>query len=82
MLYEVITIAAGSAQFGVDFQESTTFARKEGIPVVSIAAILQHNTSAFAAPADRGIASAKDFEGKTYGGWGMDMETATIQYMT
>ncbi len=74
-------IAAGSAQFGVDFQESTTFARKEGIPVVSIAAILQHNTSAFAAPADRGIASAKDFEGKTYGGWGMDMETATIQYM-
>ncbi len=74
-------IAAGSAQFGIDFQESTTFARDEGIPVVSIAAILQHNTSAFAAPVDRGIKTAKDFEGKTYGGWGMDMETATIKYM-
>jgi len=74
-------VAAGSAQFGIDFQESTTFARDEGIPVVSIGAILQHNTSAFAAPADRGISRPKDFEGKTYGGWGMDMETATIKYM-
>ena len=74
-------VAAGSAQFGIDFQESTTFARDTGIPVVSIGAILQHNTSAFAAPIDRNITSAKDFEGKTYGGWGMDMETATIKYM-
>ncbi len=74
-------LAAGTAQFGIDFQESLTFARDEGIPVVSIGAILQHNTSAFAAPVDRGIASAKDFEGKSYGGWGMDMETATLKYM-
>ncbi len=74
-------VAAGTAQFGIDFQESLTFARDEGIPVVSIGAILQHNTSAFAAPADRGITSAKDFEGKNYGGWGMDMETATLKYM-
>ena len=74
-------VAAGTAQFGIDFQESLTFARDEGIPVVSIGAILQHNTSAFAAPVDRGITSAKDFEGKTYGGWGMDMETATIRYL-
>lgn len=74
-------VAAGSAQFGIDFQESTTMAREKDIPVVSIAAILQHNTSAFAAPVDRGITSAKDFEGKIYGGWGMDMETATIKYM-
>ena len=74
-------VAAGTAQFGIDFQESLTFARDEGVPVVSIGAILQHNTSAFAAPVDRGITSAKDFEDKTYGGWGMDMETATIRYL-
>lgn len=74
-------LSAGTAQFGIDFQESLTFARDAGMPVVSIAAILQHNTSAFATPADRGITSAKDFEGKTYGGWGMDMETATIRYL-
>jgi ABC-type nitrate/sulfonate/bicarbonate transport system substrate-binding protein len=74
-------LAAGTAQFGIGFQESLTFARDKGIPVVSIGAILQHNTSVFAAPADRGITSAKDFEGKNYGGWGMDMETATIKYL-
>jgi len=74
-------VAAGTAQFGIDFQESLTFARDSGVPVVSIGAILQHNTSAFAAPADRSITSAKDFEGKNYGGWGMDMETATLKYM-
>jgi len=74
-------LAAGTAQFGINFQESLTFARDEGIPVVSIGAILQHNTSAFAATVDQGINSPKDFEGKTYGGWGMDMETATIKYL-
>ena len=74
-------VAAGTAQFSIDFQESLTFARDKGIPVVSIGAILQHNTSAFAAPVNRGITCAKDFEGKTYGGWGMDMETATIKYL-
>lgn len=74
-------LAAGTAQFGIDFQESLTFARDKGIPVVSIGAILQHNTSVFAAPVDRGISTAKDFEGKNYGGWGMDMETATLKHM-
>ncbi len=74
-------VAAGTAQFGIDFQESLTFARDAGMPVVSIGTVLQHNTSAFAAPVDRGIKSAADFEGKIYGGWGMDMETATIKYL-
>lgn len=74
-------LAAGTAQFGIGFQESLTFARDKGVPVVSIGAILQHNTSVFAAPLDRGIGTAKDFEGKNYGGWGMDMEPATIKYL-
>ena len=74
-------VAAGTAQFGIDFQESLTLARDKDIPVVSIGAILQHNTSVFASPVDRNIKTPKDFEGKTYGGWGMDMETATLKYM-
>ncbi|MGI5849201.1 MAG: ABC transporter substrate-binding protein [Christensenellales bacterium] len=74
-------VAAGTAQFGIDFQESLTFARDKGMPVVSIGAVLQHNTSVFASPTDRNILSPKDFEGKVYGGWGMDMETATLKYL-
>ena len=74
-------VAAGTAQFGIDFQETLTYARDKEIPVVSIGAILQHNTGVFASPADRGIESAKDFEGKVYGGWGWEIETATLKYL-
>mgnify|MGYP001304130456 CR=1 FL=1 len=72
-------VAAGSAQFGVSTQESVMMARTQEVPVVSVAAILQHNTSGFAAPAERGIRSPKDFEGKTYGGWGDPLERAILE---
>ena len=74
-------IAAGQAEFGISYQEQVTHARttKEPLPVKAIAAIIQHNTSGFASPIERGIKSPKDFEGKKYGGWGSPMETAMIK---
>lgn len=39
-------IASGKADFAISAQENVTLARVEGIPVVSIGAIIQHNTSA------------------------------------
>ena len=41
-------IASGKADFAISAQENVTLARVEGIPVVSVGAIIQHNTSAFA----------------------------------
>jgi ABC-type nitrate/sulfonate/bicarbonate transport system substrate-binding protein len=67
-------VAAGHTPFGVSFQEEVTIARATGIPVVSIAAIIQHNTSAFAALASSGIASPADFEGRTYASYGLPIE--------
>lgn len=72
-------VATGKAQFGISYQEEVTFARASGIPVVSIAAVLQHNTSGFASLKGKGIQSPADFEGKVYGGWGSPVEEATIQ---
>ncbi|KEK24365.1 ABC transporter substrate-binding protein [Bacillus gaemokensis] len=72
-------IASGKADFGVSYQENVTSARVEGIPVVSIGAIIQHNTSAFAALKKDNISSPKDFEGKRYGGWGSPSEEATLK---
>lgn len=77
--YVVHLVAEGIAQFGVSYQEEVTFARLEGIPIVSIAAVLQHNTSGFASLKDRGILTPADFEGKRYGGWGSPVEDATIK---
>lgn len=74
-------VAAGSAQFGVSYQESVTFARAEGVPVVSIAAVIQHNTSGFASLKEKEIVSPKDFENKKYGGWGSPIEEATLRYL-
>jgi len=71
-------VAAGSADFGISYQEAVTLARAEGAPLVSIAAVIQHNTSGFASRADRGITRPKDFEGKTYGGWGSPVERAIL----
>lgn len=71
-------IASGKAEFGISIQENITEARVQDIPIVSIAAVIQHNTSGFAAPVDKNITSPKDFEGKTYGGWGAPAEKAVI----
>ncbi|WP_241675054.1 ABC transporter substrate-binding protein [Paenibacillus luteus] len=72
-------VASGKVQFGVSYQESVTMARIEGVPLVSIAAVIQHNTSGFASPLAKGIDSPEKFEGKTYGGWGAPVEEAVIQ---
>lgn len=72
-------VASGQADFGISYQESITEARIQDVPIVSIGAVIQHNTSGFAAPADRGIKTPADFEGKTYGGWGAPVEEAVIE---
>lgn len=74
-------VASGKAQFGISYQESVTFARAEQVPVVSVAAVIQHNTSGFAALKDKNIRTPADFEGKRYGGWGSPVEEATIKYL-
>ena len=74
-------IAAGQGEFGVSYQEQVTYARtaREPLPVVAIAAIIQHNTSGFASPKEKGIERPGDFEGKVYGGWGSPVEEAMIK---
>lgn len=74
-------IAAGQGEFGISYQEQVTFARTspEPLPVVAIAAIIQHNTSGFASPVNKGISRPRDFEGKKYGGWGSPVEEAMIK---
>ncbi|MGN7398560.1 ABC transporter substrate-binding protein [Cytobacillus praedii] len=70
--------ASGKADFGVSYQESITQARVQGVPLVSLAAVIQHNTSGFASPAEKNIKSPKDFAGKTYGGWGSPVEKSVL----
>jgi len=71
-------VASGAVQFGVSFQENVTQARVKDVPVVSVAAIIQHNTSGFASPEDRKIRRPRDFAGKKYGAFGVESERQVL----
>ncbi|MTI66530.1 MAG: ABC transporter substrate-binding protein [Firmicutes bacterium] len=74
-------IAAGQGEFGISYQEQVTYAltAENPLPIKTIAAVIQHNTSGFASPVSKGIKTPKDFEGKKYGGWGSPAEEAMIK---
>lgn len=74
-------VASGSADFGISYQEGATMARAEGVPIVSVAAIIQHNTSGFASRAEANIQRPKDFEGKRYGSYGAPIERAMLDVL-
>lgn len=72
-------VGAGRADLGISFQEWVTPARIEGVPIISIAAVIQHNTSGFAVLSEKDIDSPAELSGLRYGGWGMPIEKAIIQ---
>jgi len=64
-------VSSGAAEFGVSFQDSFTFSKAAGADITSVMAVLQHWASEIAVRADRAdIASPRDLDGKTYGGFG------------
>lgn len=73
-------VATDKADFGVSYQEDVTYAKtsEDPLPIKAISTIIQHNTSGFASPASKNIKTVKDFENKTYGGWGSESEKATL----
>ncbi|MGQ9850921.1 MAG: ABC transporter substrate-binding protein [Aggregatilineaceae bacterium] len=79
LLVEAV-VQSGAAQFGVSYQEFFTYALADGAPLVSVAAIIQHNTSGFVTLHEQDpISHPADFAGLRYGGFGQpDLEKAII----
>jgi ABC-type nitrate/sulfonate/bicarbonate transport system substrate-binding protein len=73
-----VLVSSGKADIGVSSTESIVADAAAGQPVVSIAAILQHNTTSLAVLADSGINSPRDLDGKTYGAFGAPYESAVV----
>jgi ABC-type nitrate/sulfonate/bicarbonate transport system substrate-binding protein len=73
-------VTSGVAQFGVGYQEFATYALADGVPIVSVAAIIQHNTSGFVALHDQDpLSRPADMSGKKYGGFGQPaLENAVL----
>lgn len=74
-------LAAKQGDFAISYQEDLTYAKTSDnpLPLKAIATIIQHNTSGFSSPKEYGIETVKDFEGKTYGGYGGASEEAIIK---
>lgn len=71
-------VATGNAEFGISVQEALVPAQTQGVPVVSIAAIVQHNTSSLLSLDKSNIDGPADLIGHRYGGFGGQLETALI----
>ena len=80
-VYPEAAVAGGATDFGISFQEQVTLARADDVPIVSIATVLQHNTSGFASAAALNVASPVDFEGLRYGSFGSPFEAPTLEVL-
>lgn len=80
-VYPEAAVASGAADFGISFQESVTLARADKVPIVSIAAVLQHNTSGFASLAELNVTGPRAFEGLRYGAFGTPFEVPTLKVL-
>lgn len=74
-------VAGGAADFGISFQEQVTLARADDVPIVSVAAIIQHNSSGFASPSELELSEPADWEGVRYGSFGSPFEEPTLRVL-
>lgn len=74
-------VSSGQAAVGISSTESIVADAAVNQPVVSIAALIQHNTSALVSLASSNLKRPSDFDGKIYGGFGAPYEAAVVGSM-
>ena len=68
----LILVAAGHGEFGISFQEEVLLAANNAnapLPIVAVAALVEHNTSGILSLAEHGITRFRDLEGMRFGSW-------------
>lgn len=73
-----VLVGEGKADLGISGTDGVTTYRSAGQPVVSLGAIIQSNTSAFAFLKDSSIKRPRDLAGKKYAGFGAAFEEPVI----
>jgi ABC-type nitrate/sulfonate/bicarbonate transport system substrate-binding protein len=71
-------LAAGQADFAYSVAEGLLPARAAGADVVSLATVIERNTSSLISLTEDGITRPRDLEGKRYGSYGSELERAII----
>jgi len=77
-------LGSGKAEFAVSFQESMGPAIAKGqdaLPVLAVAAIINHNTSGIMSLAKSNIKNPRDLAGKRFASWETPLVTEVIRYI-
>jgi putative hydroxymethylpyrimidine transport system substrate-binding protein len=74
-------VGAGKDTFGISYQTDVLLARAEGLPVVSIAALVQHPLNSIMTLKSSGITRPKQLEGKKVGYPGIPSDEAYLATM-
>lgn len=76
-------VGSGKAQFCIGFQDSLAAALSSDhpLPVIAVAAVLQHNTSGIVSKKGNGIDRPKGLENKDYATWSLPIEQAMLKYV-
>ena len=74
-------VGTNKADFGISFAEAVTSSRAANVPLVSVAAVIQHNTSALVTLKSSGLDTVASLAGKRYAGFGAPYEQPLIQQM-
>src|SRR5437660_1809352 len=73
-----VLVSSGKADVGISSTEGTVADAAVNQPVVSIAAIIQHNTSALVTLSNSGLSRPAMLDGKIYGAFGAPYESAVV----
>ncbi|MSQ12252.1 MAG: pyrimidine biosynthesis enzyme [Dehalococcoidia bacterium] len=75
------TVGAGKDDFGISYQPDVLLARAAGIPVVSVAGLVQHPLNSVMALTSSGITRPRDLSGKTVGYPGIPLDEPLLKTM-
>ncbi|MDW8119149.1 MAG: ABC transporter substrate-binding protein [Chloroflexota bacterium] len=75
------TVGAGKDDFGISYQPDVLLARAQGVPVVSVAALVQHPLNSVMALRDSGIQRPRHLEGKKVGYPGIPLNVPLLKSM-
>jgi putative hydroxymethylpyrimidine transport system substrate-binding protein len=72
-------VAAGRTDLAISYEPEVFLARKQGLPVVAIAALVQHPLTSLMATAKSGVRSPRDLRGKRVGTAGIPYQSAYLK---
>ena len=80
----LVLLASGKAEFAINFQDwlgPAIAKERDALPITTVAAIINHNTSGIMSLKSAGIQRPADLSGKRYATWDMPVVTAIIRHI-